>query len=527
MPLTRSWWIRRPDAGEVHRSHLLLAFAALGATLLLLDAVGGFDPTGDGGASPWTVAGFLAAYLQLFIFTLLLLFTVQAEGGPRRLVWLALFFASTLLSACRHLTAEPLSDYLQQLAIVGWSASLLGFGVGFYVTYPQRRKLLEILFGSLWLIGLIAATWAWSGGYSQHPGLQRLFEGFALVPLGVFIATWRRHRTPARRRDRAVRHTFRLLTALHLLYLLEVFELVRWPRPAASPFFLPLVSCLVFYFALQTYTDALRSVTFYSRFIRPGLEKLLQDEGHRLLGDEKLFRGRKAVIMKIDMANYTRTTFDMPYGMRRLFQDLWFTRIDRVVADLVFLDKSLGDGSVYCFEDNLPGGSCRAALAAAREIRDHQVQRFDDAYRKHLSILLERTPELAERAKEYAHAYRDKTGHPFDERRTQVRIALTSGYVDEGLWGLTSQSHYDVHGGPLIVASRLESQAANGEIIFDDAFLEELEEESPGVVDTSRLEHRDLELKGIGRRRAWVLPFGHQTPHPPAVGQEGDQGEST
>lgn len=516
--------MRQPDAGQVHRSHLLLAFAALGTTLLLLDAVGGFAPAVAGESSPWTVAGFLAAYLQLFIFTLLMLFAVQAEGGPRRLVWLALFFASTLLHACQSLTASPLSDYLQQLAVIGWSAALLGFGAGFYASAQRRRNVLESLFGSLWLIGLVTATWAWSTGYTQHVGIQRGVKMLALAPLLVFLATWPRHRTPPRRRGRAVRQTFRLLTALHLLYVLEVFELVHWPRPLSSPLFLPLVSSLVFYFALQTYTDALRSVTFYSRFIRPGLEKLLQDEGHRLLGDEKLFRGRKAVIMKIDMANYTRTTFDMPYGMRRLFQDLWFTRIDRVVADLVFLDKSLGDGSVYCFDDNLPGGSCRTALEAAGEIRDRQVERFDIAYRKHLDTLLSRTPELAERAADYFRTYREKTGHDFDRRRTQVRIALTSGYVDEGLWGLTSQSHYDVHGGPLIVASRLESQAANGEIIFDDAFLEELEDESPHAVDRSQLERRNLDLKGIGRRQAWVLPFLGQPSTPPAVAQDETQG---
>lgn len=523
-PLTKSWWLRAPDAGQVHRSHLVLAFGALGATLMVLDAVGGFAPDGDT-PSRWTVAGFLAAYLQLFVFTLLLLFTVQAEGGPKRLVWLSLFFASTLLHACHGLTSAPLAAYLEQLAMLGWSASLLGFGVDFYCPSKVWRRRLDAMFATLWIVGLVSATWAWASGHSEHLALQRSIKAFALLPLLVFVVTWPTHRIPTRRRDRAVRQTFRWLTALHLLYLLDIFHLVHWPRPLASPLFLPLVSCLVFYFALQTYTDALRSVTFYSRFIRPGLERLLDDEGRRLLGDEKLFRGRKAVIMKLDMANYTRTTFDMPYGMRRLFQDLWFTRIDRVVAHQVFLDKSLGDGSVYCFEDNLPGGSCRAALAAAQEIRDRQVDLFDKAYRKHLMTLLTATPELAQRAEDYFATYRDKAGHTFDQRRTQVRIALTSGYVDEGLWGLTSQSHYDVHGGPLIVAARLESQAANGEIIFDEAFLEDLDDESSTPFDRSRLQRRTLDLKGIGTYQAWVLPFNADPT--PATPQEEHQSDPT
>ena len=527
-PLTKSWWIKDPDAGQVHRYYLLLAFGALGATLLLLDALGGFDGAASGGGSPWTVAGFLAAYLQLFVFTLLLLFTIQAKGGPRRLVWLSLFFASTLLHACRGLTAPSLAQFLEQLALVGWSAALLGFGVDFYSASKIWRRRLEGLVAGLWIAGLVGATWLWTSGPEGAWTLRRAIDGLAFLPLLVFVATWRSHRPSTQRRGKAVRKTFRALTVLHLLYLLDVFQLVPRPGLLASPLFLPLLSCLVFYVALQTYIDALRSVTFYSRFIRPGLERLLDDEGTRLLGSEKLFRGRKTVIMQIDMANYTRTTFDMPYGMRRLFQDLWFTRIDRVVAHQVFLDKSLGDGSVYCFEDGLPGGSCRAALEAALEIRDRQVANFDAAYRRHLDTLLQQTPELAGRAETYFEAYRAKAGHDFAQRRTQVRIALTSGYVDEGLWGLTSQSHYDVHGGPLIVAARLESQAANSEIIFDDAFLEELEEEAPGLLQRDRLEHRSLDLKGIGHLDAWVLPVlgSHsETPvEPPAVAAVSHQG---
>ena len=212
--------------------------------------------------------------------------------------------------------------------------------------------------------------------------------------------------------------------------------------------------------------------------------------------------------MKIDMANYTRTTFDMPYGMRRLFQDLWFTLVDKVVARQVFLDKNLGDGSVYCFEDGLPGGSCSAALRAALEIRERQLGTFDRLYRQRLEVLLERTPELGKIAPRYYERYRAKTGQDFSERRTQIRIALTTGYVDEGLWGLASQSHYDVQGGPVVVATRLEEAAENGEIVFDDDFLAELEEESPDWLDRSLLEPRQVDLKGIGAWKLYALPDG-------------------
>lgn len=277
--------------------------------------------------------------------------------------------------------------------------------------------------------------------------------------------------------------------------------LERWPTVTGA-----LLLMVAFLVVARRYGQALRSVAFYGRFIRPGLKRLLAQQAGRIYGDEKLFRGRKTVIMKIDLADYTRTTFDMPYGMRRLFQDLWFTLIDQVVAEKVFLDKSLGDGSVYCFEDRLPGGSCTAALDAAVEIRERQVERFDAIYRQRLRALLDDTVELALPAEAYLRRFEKRNGRSFWEVRTRVRIALVSGYVDEGLWGLSSQSHYDVHGGPVILASRLEAQARNGEIVFDRVFVEELEEESPGRLDPATLEERHLSLKGIGTRAVYVLP---------------------
>jgi len=300
--------------------------------------------------------------------------------------------------------------------------------------------------------------------------------------------------------------TLLLLVALNLVHLAQMGWGVELPHFLRSPLWLPLLSCLAFYFMVRAYTRALRSFAFYGRFIRPGLQRLLREKGDRISAGEKLFRGHKTVIMKLDMADYTRTTFEMPYGMRRLFQDLWFTLIDQVVYGKVFLDKSLGDGSVYCFEDGLPGGSCTAALETALAIRDGEVARFDALYRRRLREQLAAVEELRGPAERYLERYRGDSGRSFWEERTLIRVALVAGYVDEGLWGLVSQSHYDVQGGPLILATRIEAQAENGEIVFDQRFLEELERESPGLVDGSRLEQRELELKGIGAWRIYVLP---------------------
>ncbi|MEM9556617.1 MAG: hypothetical protein AAGC60_20325 [Acidobacteriota bacterium] len=253
---------------------------------------------------------------------------------------------------------------------------------------------------------------------------------------------------------------------------------------------------------------ARRSLAFFGRFIRPGLQRLLEEEGAGMLRGDKLFRGRKTVIMKIDMVDYTKTTFPMPYGIRRLFQDLWFTLIDRVVADQVFLDKSLGDGSIYCFEDDLPGGSCSSALRAALEIRDRQVRRFDEEFTRRLRAKLEAEPELSEPAARYFAEYRERVGGSVWQRTTSIRIALVVGYVDEGLWGLSSQSHYDVQGTPMILATRLEDGARNGEIVFDRAFYEELRAESPALLDASAIEQRTMTLKGIGAWDVLAIPPG-------------------
>ncbi|MDA8018631.1 MAG: hypothetical protein MPN21_14415 [Thermoanaerobaculia bacterium] len=267
--------------------------------------------------------------------------------------------------------------------------------------------------------------------------------------------------------------------------------------------------------ALRDRWRAERALAFYSRFVRPGLQRLLREEKRMLAGD-KLFRGRRTVVLKIDMADYTKTTYRMPYGIRRLFVDLWFTAVDRVVARDVFLDKNLGDGSLYCFED-ADGDACTAALRAAVQLRDREVGRFDEAFRSRLRRKLESAPELAAVTDRYLDGYREATGHDFWSRHTTVRIALAVGHVDEGLWGLSSQSHYDVQGAPPILATRLEDRASNGEIVFDDRFLRALEAESPGLLDLDRLEHRTEDLKGIGPWEIWVLPegVGLQSAHGP------------
>ncbi len=300
--------------------------------------------------------------------------------------------------------------------------------------------------------------------------------------------------------------TLVLLVLLVGILAVDAFSSLSLPAIFRQYHALTALAAIVLFFAVRTYSDALLTIGFYGRFIRPGLRRLLLEHGESLVSGKKLFRGRKTVVMKIDVVNFTATTFEMPYGVKRLFIDLWFIHMDQLVADKVFLDKSLGDGSLYYFEDGLAGGSCTAALRAAMLIRDQQVKVFDETFARFFHRKMEECPELAMAAGQYLTRYEKQHGDSFWNRATEVRISLVSGYVDEGLWGLSAQSHYDAHGTVPVLASRMESQAGIGEIVFDENFLAELETESSNLLDRSLLLQRVVEFKGIGERLIFVLP---------------------
>jgi class 3 adenylate cyclase len=462
----------------------------------------------------------LGILIQAVAFMLLALLTIEARGEKTELFWLAVFFGSVLLYAVQRLTIDPLAWYLRSLAIASASISALGFGLEHSLWSESLRRSLHRIFALIWVVLVLIFTVAFFTTSDGAPLLMGDRRTAVFMPIVVFAAFlwWLVHRISFRheqvRRSQKLKAPM-LVLALYCTLLAEFFGLVPGFPVLRSPFFLPLFSCLVFYYVLQWYTDALRSLAFYGRFIRPGLKRLIKEKGRSIFGDEKLFRGRKTIIMKIDTVDHTRTTFGMPYGMRRLFLDLWYTLIDLVVADKVFLDKSLGDGSVYCFRDGIPGGTCTAALRSAIEIRDRQIRLFDETFYQSLRDAMTNIEELQAPAEAFFKSYEERTGESFWKRRTRVRIALVSGYVDEGLWGLSSQSHYDVHGCPLVLATRIEASAQTGEIVFDQAFVDELERESPGLLDHGQLKRREQRLKGIGQWQLYALP--EDTRIPPEV----------
>lgn len=345
----------------------------------------------------------------------------------------------------------------------------------------------------------------WENLGTSHVDLR---AELAASPLDLVRRLWR---FPLRaRRNRLLWWTSTTLVLVLLLGGIEVlsrFSRVELPPSLGHPLVPVLLTLLILFCALQSYQQSLRSLAFYRRFVRPGLRDIVERESETLLRGEKLFRGRHAVLLKIDIEGSTFVTFDMPYGVRRLFLDLWFTLVDEVVARDVFLDKSLGDGSLYCFDAERGGGACTAALAAARRIRDETLPRFDVIFRAQLAELISTSSDLAVNAGRYFERYQKRAGESFWERRTEARMALVCGQVDEGLWGLSSQSHYDVQGTPVILVTRLEEEACRGEIVLDASFISALEIECGGAADLpADLIPRLVDVRGIGERRVFALP---------------------
>src|SRR5258708_4029853 len=79
--------------------------------------------------------------------------------------------------------------------------------------------------------------------------------------------------------------------------------------------------------------------------------------------------------------------FGMPYGMKRLFQDLWFSMIDLEFKELIFVDKNEGDGSIYCVNENAADRICHVTLEAVIRIRDQLVNQFWNQFRAEFEAL--------------------------------------------------------------------------------------------------------------------------------------------
>lgn len=441
--------------------------------------------------------------IQALIVLVLISLLIKGQANGEKFYWLLLYFSSYAGYSILVSTSGPQSQSLRLIAACMGSLAIIGWGLEFHVwmraaKFAFRRALVTANFFLVFC--LIPAVLTWS---ISPTSLQNMATTLSIAPLFLygFSFAWNIFQKRGLYFSKTTDWpTLISLLLMHVSNGLDKTVGLSIPILTGSPLITCSLSLLVMYFAIDQYTRQERELAFLGRFIRPGLKTLLKEQGAHT--DNKMFRGRKIPILKIDIVNHTLTTYQMPFGIKRLFQDLWFTHVDQVTHDLVFLDKNIGDGSIYCFREDIPGGSCSAVLKAALEIRDVATRNFDEDFFEKLRSLLQITPELELPAQRYFKAYKERASQDFFSRKTEIRIGLVYGFVDEGMWGLSAQSHYDVQGDLVSLAARIEAKAEIGEIVMDKDFLSQLLAE--GKYTPDEFQERQVELKGIGATSIWA-----------------------
>lgn len=443
----------------------------------------------------------LSFFCQFVALLIILALLAKGKGTNTNFYWLSIFFAATSLYAFRALAPSIFMLPIRLVAEVAASVSMMGFCVSYHSWLKPHMHIWKKIFSFSILI--LSSTYIYiyiNGGdlnstVPKNISLAACFFPYLTLIFSLIHNFASKTKLPSSQSQIITTST---LFFLHSFLFLKEYFLSSIPIQTYSTFVLCSLTVVVLFSAIHEYTKQERILAFYGRFIRPGLKQLLSTEIEKSTGDIKVFRGRQIPIMKIDIMDHTKTTYQMPFGIKRLFQDLWFSVIDYVVHDKVFLDKNVGDGSIYCFKEGT-GSDCTQALEAAIKIKAEQLAGFDKIFKNKLEDLLNATPELQKPAESYFKKFEEKFGFHFWERKTNARIALVYGYVDEGLWGLSSQSHYDVQGDLVSLAARIESQAKPDEILLDENFVAALKREN--YIGVSKLEYRMVDLKGMGQVR--------------------------
>lgn len=439
-------------------------------------------------------------FVQTSGLLLTLLLIVLGRGASQEFVWISIYFFGSALGNISHLAPTELHQFFARIGMISTGFAVLGYGLKFHNWNKNQILFISRLIMTA-MIGFVSVyTLLFYQGLDLGQHGFKLAVASAIFPF-VFFTFGISHRFLKRQAAGSVRMprdkvaSIVILFFLHSLNVTNEILLFSIPHVFDHPALKSILSLTLLATMIYQYTEQERTLAFFGRFIRPGLKSLLHEKaGESHFGDSKIFRPRKIAIMKVDIVGHTESTFQMPYGMKRLFQDIWFTTIDQVVADRVFLDKNVGDGSIYCFSENHTDGACMSALVAAKQIRNHAIAEFDRQFNQKISALIEATDELQAPAESFFLSYKQRTGTEFWKRKTKVRIALVYGYVDEGLWGLTSQSHYDVQGDLVSLAARIESKALDNEVLLSEDFVKQLEEIDAKI----KLSPRKVSLKGMG-----------------------------
>ena len=449
----------------------------------------------------------IAMAIQMAAFCILILLILKQKGINKRMFWLTLYFSSTSILPMKVFVDVYYVEYLLNVCLVGMGISLVGLSIE--NTY-MKDTLKAILRRSILCYGALL-VFINSYYFSQEQltlnlVVKHLKTGLVLLPYPIYIYSilnWFGLFRAENIRNQEKISLIDVLSAVALLIMhsISTVQLLFIQDTALikeSPILTVILTLFVLLLAVFDYTEKVRSLAFYGRFVRPGLKRLLESNKKKDLGTEKFFRAKQTVILKIDIVDHTKNTYKMPYGLKRLYQDLWFSLVDETIADKIFLDKNLGDGSIYCFEDRK--NICRTALESAMHITEVIVPIFDQQYKEKVRELIDVTPELQPVAEEFIARHPD-----FWHKRTKTRMALVSGCVDEGLWGLVEKSHYDVQGDLVSCVARIEANALSGEVLVSEEFFLQLKKEWD-VWDTNYFaEMSILELKGIGQKLVYRM----------------------
>jgi hypothetical protein len=428
---------------------------------------------------------FLVVVMQVFGLLIILYLISRVEQATDNLVWLAVYFGASGVYALSNLWGHTPTSValLQSMAMSGLSFSLVGFGNSMLVKkakYPLWNG------GVIFFTAMMALSAQWILLHKTEFQLVGMtLEKIILIGgLGVLLLfqipnailqSW----SSVRSNENALPFsTWTVIFVLVVLHLSQVSERLLWARHAQF-FHLPVITSsltlLVLILSVEQYIQRERQLSFFGRFIRSGLRGFLSS-GHKMKPEASLqavFRGRHLPMMKIDIVGSTATCFDMPYGARRLYQHIWYSLIDQVSEGLTLFDRPEGDGSIYYFDDRNPSVTCKSVFELADQIHCKVLPMFDAHFKCQLKDFIQMTPDIQAPMKHYERRYHERFGRDFWDHETKIRFAFTFGIVDEGLWGLPSQSHYDLSGNAIILLSRLEKEAKASEMVLSKEFYEE------------------------------------------------------
>lgn len=451
---------------------------------------------------------FAVFVLQFLSLSLLIFLALRSAAITDRFLWLTMYFGFSSLYSGKYLV-PPFYGLLASIGAGGMSLAMVGLSLSLFSTAARQSRVARasILLTTIGYVGFeLVAFWlpvfpsgavAWIMKSVVFASLLSFLGGLAIYFVRKKID--RNYEASLAPQDWAMVAS---ILVLHVLFTLATSSIVAViPAVQVSV----LMNIIVIASAIEDHVTKEKHLAFFGRFIRRGLKELLTAHERKAIAGEKIFRGKEVAILKIDIIGHTATTYGMPYGMKRLYQDCWFTSIDHMVAEMTFMDKGLGDGSFYYFENDPNGKTCSDVLTVSKQIRDFALKEFDVEYRRRLKELLVKEPALREPVEQFRAQYRERTGFDFLQKETKARFVLAYGFVDEGLWGMMSKGHYDVEGDLVTLTARLEKAADAGQIISNERFVEKLAKEDLRLASQLKVEWKTAELKGIGTHRYALL----------------------